>query len=89
MMCVTVLMFAGATALAANTNFGEGDGPIIANVVCSGTEAQLTDCVFNITHGCAHNDDVALSCVPTGAGKQTIDLLIDLGVTLLYYNRLY
>ena len=62
---------AGATVLAANTTFGERDGPIVANVACSGTEVQLTDCVFNITHGCVHDDDVALSCMATGTGKQT------------------
>ena len=66
-----MVLSVGATTLAANTTFGEGDGPIVANVACSGTEVQLTDCIFNITHGCVHDDDVALSCMATGTGKQT------------------
>ena len=66
---------AGVAALTAeNTTFGEGDGPIIANVACSGTEVQLTDCVFNIIHGCVHDDDVALSCMATGTGKNQFKL---------------
>ena len=47
-----------------------GDGPIIAKVACSGTEVQVMDCVFNVTHGCVHDDDVTLRCTATGTGNQ-------------------
>ena len=78
MVCVTVYYAAlliGATPLAANTTFGVGDGPIIANVACSGTEVQLMDCVFNITHGCVHEDDLALRCTAMGTGECIISYL--------------
>ena len=68
-MCYIPLLFAGATTLTTNSTFGEGDGPIIANVACSGTEVQLMDCLFNITHGCVHTDDVTLRCSATDIGK--------------------
>lgn len=68
-------MCPGATSLAAGMSFGVGDGPIIANVACSGTEVQLTDCVFNITHGCVHNDDVTVRCIATGSGKSKTENL--------------
>lgn len=62
-------MFAASTPLVANATFGAGDGPIVANVVCNGTESQLMDCLFNITHGCVHGDDLALRCTATSSGS--------------------
>ena len=64
-----MLLPQGSTALVANTTFGEGDGPIVANVACSGSENELMDCPFNITHGCVHEDDMALRCTATSTGK--------------------
>ena len=66
---VTVfVLLAGSTALVANTTFGQGDGPIVASVACSGTENELVDCQFNTTHGCVHGNDMALRCTATGSG---------------------
>ena len=64
-----MLQLAGASALVANTTFGQGDGPIIANVACSGTQNTLMDCQFNTTHGCVHGNDMALRCTATGTGE--------------------
>ena len=61
--------FAGASALVANTTFGTGDGPIVANVACSGTENELMGCLVNTTHGCIHEDDLALRCTATNTGN--------------------
>ena len=68
-MSMCVVLLTGATPLVANTTFGQGDGPIVANVACNGTEDQLMDCLFNITHGCVHGSDMALRCTATGTGK--------------------
>ena len=70
-----IYILAGPTSLAASTNFGVGDGPIVARVACSGTEVQVMDCVFNITHGCVHDDDVTLRCTATGTGKNILLIL--------------
>ena len=64
-----MLQLAGASALVANTTFGQGDGPIVANVACSGTQNTLMDCQFNTTHGCVHGNDMALRCTATGTGE--------------------
>ena len=64
------ICIAGSTALVANTTFGQGDGPIVANVACSGTEGQLMNCTwFNTTHGCVHGNDMALRCTATATGE--------------------
>jgi hypothetical protein len=64
-------MLTGASALVANTTFGQGDGPIVANIACSGTENELLDCLVNFTHGCAHENDLALRCTATSTSKLT------------------
>ena len=50
--------------------FGQGDGPIaVGDVVCSGTEPQLTNCTFELTHNCiSHSNDVGVRCVPSTSG---------------------
>ena len=63
-------MFAVTTPVDANATFGLGDGPIIANVVCNGTEDLLMDCLFNLTHGCGHSSDLAVTCTATSTGKE-------------------
>ena len=71
-MIVILLLLAGATDLVANLTFGQGDGPIVAYVACSGTENELMDCLVNTTHGCVHEDDMALRCTATSTGKPHI-----------------
>ena len=71
---LNIMLFAGATDLVANLTFGQGDGPIVANVACSGTENELMDCLVNTTHGCDHEDDMALRCTATGTGEPHIIL---------------
>ena len=65
------MLLPGATALMANTTFGAGDGAIVANAACNGTETQLVDCAYSFTHGCTHGDDIALRCVATATGEAT------------------
>ena len=69
---LNITLFAGATDLVANLTFGVGDGPIVAYVACTGTENELMDCLVNITHGCVHEDDMALRCMATSTGKPHI-----------------
>lgn len=91
-MCIIAIhrciLFAGPTSLnaSASTNFGVGDGPIVANVACSGNEVQLMDCVFNIIHGCVHDDDVTLICTATGTGKD-MDSNYSYNIILLYRSK--
>lgn len=71
--CVIVfVLLVGSTALVANTTFGQGDGPIVANVACNGTENGLMNCQFNTTHGCVHGNDMALRCTATSSGEFSI-----------------
>ena len=65
---IICILLAGTTPLFANTTFGQGDGPIVTNVACNGTEVQLMDCLFNITHNCVHEYDMALRCTATSTG---------------------
>ena len=74
-MSMCVVLPIGATRLVANTTFGQGDGPIVANVACNGTEDQLMDCLFNITHGCVHGNDMALRCTATSTGKSILQIV--------------
>ena len=68
-LLIYFVFFTDATPLAANTTFGQGDGPIVANVACNGTEDELMNCLFNITHGCVHGNDMALSCTATNTSE--------------------
>ena len=65
---VCVVLLTGAVPLVANTTFGQGEGPIVASGACNGTEDQLMDCLYNITHGCVHGNDMAVRCTATATG---------------------
>ena len=44
--------------------FGQGSGPILEDLQCTGSETILQQCVFNVaTDGnCSHNMDAAVMC---------------------------
>ena len=39
----------------------------LRNLQCTGSEAALTDCIFNTTHQCSHNRDASVICLPFNA----------------------
>ena len=48
--------------------FGPGSARIhLSNLQCTGSEAALTDCTFNATHQCSHNQDASVICLPFNA----------------------
>lgn len=49
--------------------FGQSTGPIhIDDVACTGTETELTSCVYNPDNNCAHSEDAGVIC---GEGQCT------------------
>ena len=53
--------------------FGAGSGRIrLSNLQCNGSEAALTECTFNTTHECSHNQDASVICLPFNA---SIDII--------------
>ena len=57
-------MLTGSSLIDTKHTYGQGDGPIIANIACNGTEDHLLNCLFNINHGCVHDNDIVLRCSP-------------------------
>ena len=54
-----------ASVTFSNAHFGAGAGPIyLANVGCSGSEGNLTDCSHNFTVSCysGHSEDAGVRC---------------------------
>ena len=44
-------------------HFGQSTGPIhMSNVMCTGTEASITNCTFSTTHFCDHSQDIGIYC---------------------------
>ena len=54
-----------ASVAFSNAHFGAGAGPIyLANIGCSGSESNLTDCSHNFTVSCnnGHSEDAGVRC---------------------------
>ena len=57
-----ILFLSGAQAVG-QAFFGQSTGPIhIDDVACTGTENQLTSCVYNPDNNCAHSEDAGIIC---------------------------
>ena len=59
------LHFTGASEALRLSAFGQGTGPIwLDNVLCTGSEQQLSDCPHNGfgTHNCIHSEDAGVRC---------------------------
>jgi hypothetical protein len=50
--------------------YGQGEGPILAGVICTGNEAKLKDCGWGLwdTLACTHSEDVGITC-QTGTSR--------------------
>lgn len=45
------------------SKYGEGSLPIFMDdTICTGAEAGLGSCKFNIVNNCKHSEDVAIAC---------------------------
>jgi len=52
-----------ATNMAYGTLWATGTGAIVMDdVLCSGTEADLTECAWSSTNNCGHGEDIGVVC---------------------------
>lgn len=59
--------------------FGVGRGDIfLDDVMCTGTELRLTDCVASDTNNCIHAEDIGVTCVQDGEFAAFLCLLVNL-----------
>ncbi|XP_071503572.1 scavenger receptor cysteine-rich domain-containing protein DMBT1-like [Diadema antillarum] len=66
-----MLGFEGAFHYSCCAEHGEGSGPILQGVECTGAETNLADCQHN-GYGqlCGHDKDAGVKCIPTDTGIQ-------------------
>ncbi|XP_071503570.1 scavenger receptor cysteine-rich domain-containing protein DMBT1-like [Diadema antillarum] len=62
-----MLGFEGAFHYSCCAEYGEGSGPILQDVECTGAETNLADCQHNgYGHSCDHYQDVGVECITPG-----------------------
>ena len=69
--------------------YGQGEGPILAGVICTGNEAKLKDCGWGLwdTLACTHSEDVGITCqTGTSSFAFQLQLLFHCQIESLLYG---
>ncbi|PIK42104.1 putative deleted in malignant brain tumors 1 protein-like [Apostichopus japonicus] len=92
------LGYSGALQYQSSAYYGEGNGPILYDIDCSGWEDSWRDCYFSDwgTSSCSHSEDIGLQCthdivaapIPGYGDVQLINSYTpEEGTVQIYYNN--
>ncbi|XP_052236237.1 uncharacterized protein LOC127848005 isoform X4 [Dreissena polymorpha] len=57
------MMNASYGSFTTNAGYGRGSGTVhVSNLICSGSEKDVSECSYQSSHTCNHSDDVGIQC---------------------------